>query len=227
MAYFRVRFTGADFRFAFLALGLTLGGCGGGSGQAVTPAGAAPVQAATVSAPSARARGAVAPSGFSALRVSFGRSLLSDNGFLIASYAQKYGIQTIFVPVSGDDISSLLAGNPTTVKNLNAMSAVAKVYMVAGDASWLTTPTVVPRDAAPLANLAALYPQFAGVLYAADPETSPGWKTTQRTTLIASYFTLVQTLLAAPGSSAFREKLFMAHADFAVLSSGSAGSPTP
>ncbi|GAC1585637.1 MAG: hypothetical protein NVS3B28_08650 [Candidatus Velthaea sp.] len=221
-----MRFCRTGFRLVVLFVALIAAGCGGGSGQSATPPVPLQAQGAMRFVPLSAVRAVAGPAGFSATRASFVHSLLCDNGVLIAAYARQYGIQTIFVPVSGDDISSLLAGNPTTVKNLNAISAVAKVYMVSGDASWLAAPSSLPPDAASLAKIAAMYPQFAGILYAADPERSTAWNTTQRPTVIQQYFTLVQTLLSAPGASAFHETFFIAHPDFATLLSGTTGSPT-
>ena len=160
------------------------------------------------------------------MRATFLHSLICDNGILIANYAKRYGVTTIFVPVSGDDISSLVAGNPTTVKNLNAMTAVANTYIVTGDVSWLNAPTTVPADVTALVRVAQLYPQLKGVLYAIDPESAPSWATHKAAT-IRSYFTLLSTLLGAPGASAFSKVILPAHADFATLpNSGGTASPT-
>jgi hypothetical protein len=164
--------------------------------------------------------------GFAGIRAWFEHSLICDNGILIANYAQQYGITTIFVPVTGDDILGLLANNPTTVKNLNAMTAVASVYFVSGDPTWLASPSIVPSDATSLAKIAALFPQVAGILYAVDPEQSPSWNTSQRQALISSYSTLVQTLLGQAGASAFKQTFFLAHSDWSTLHVGTAGGPT-
>ncbi len=160
------------------------------------------------------------------MRASFEHSLLCDNGILIANYAKQYGITTIFVPIAGDDIISLLANDPTTVKNLDAMTAVANVYFVTGDPTWLATPTTVPADAASLAKIAALYPQVAGILYTVDPEQSTSWNSSQRQALMQSYFTLAQTLMVQPGAAAFKQAFFVADDDWATLHVGSSTGPT-
>ena len=171
-------------------------------------------------------RSASGSPGFAGTRVYFEHSLVCDNGVLIANYVKTYGIKRIFVPVTGDDIISLLANNPNTVKNLNAMSAVATVYMVSGDVSWLSSPTTLPAGVPNLIKIASMYPQFTGILYAVDPETSTSWNS-QRQSVLQSYFTLQQTLLAAPGASSFGHTLFLAHADFATIKYGtSPSSPT-
>jgi hypothetical protein len=166
------------------------------------------------------------PSGFSGMRVTFAHSLLGDNGTLIANYAAQYGISTIYVPVTGEDISALLNANPTTVANLQAMLAVANVYFVDGDLSWLATPTVLPPDVASLASIATMYPQVAGILYAFNPEQSPVWSS-QRQSLIANYFTLIGTIQSAPSAASFSTTLFMAQPNYATFKVGSGpGVPT-
>lgn len=193
---------------AALALAYALAGCSGAAAPHMTP------QAERTSARAATH--AAAAYGLDGVRAVFEHSLVCDNGILIANYAKKYGIGTIFVPVGGDDLSSLLAGNPTTVKNLQAMMAVAKVYMVSGDVSWLSTPTTLPADVPSLAKIAGMYPQLAGIYYAVDPELSPQWNGSGRKALIQQYFTLVQTLLSAPQAAAFAQTWFLAHTDFAT-----------
>jgi len=151
------------------------------------------------------------------------RALLDcDNGILIANYAAQYGISTIYVPVTGDDISSLANANPTTVKNLTAMLAVANVYFVAGDPTWLTTPTVLPPDVASLARIATMFPNLAGILYAFDPEQSAAWNSSQRQTLIANYFTLIGTIQSSPSAASFKSTLFTADTNYATYKVGSA-----
>jgi len=160
------------------------------------------------------------------MRVTFAHSLICDNGVLIANYAAQYGISTIYVPVSGDDISGLVNSNPTTVKNLQAMLAVANVYFVAGAAAWLTTPTVLPPDVVSLASIATMYPGVAGILYDFNPEQSPQWSS-QRQTLIANYFTLIGTIQSSPSAASFPTTLFMARPNYATLKVGSGkGVPT-
>jgi hypothetical protein len=182
------------------------------------------------SVPSLRAtRGgrAAGPNGFSGMRVNFEHSLIGDNGILIANYAKQYGISTIYVPVAGDDISSLANANPTTVNNLHAMIAVANVYLVAGDYTWLATPTVVPPDVASLARIVRTYPMIAGVVYAFDPEQAPGWYSSQQGKLISEYFTLIGTIQNSSYAAAFASTLFLADTNFATLpSSSTPGAPT-
>ena len=164
--------------------------------------------------------------GFSGLRAFFEHSLICDNGVLIANYAAQYHIATIFVPVAGDDITSLLAENSTTVKNLKAMTAVANVYFISGDPTWLSSPATLPADAASLAKIAAIYPKVAGILYDVSPEKSAQWNTGQRQSVIRAYFTLVQTLLAQPNASAFNQTLFAADDDWGVIRDGGPSGPT-
>ncbi|MEO9262713.1 MAG: hypothetical protein ABI282_01340, partial [Candidatus Baltobacteraceae bacterium] len=210
-------------RLSLLALAALLANCGGAGGTLTPTAPANHTRTAML----ARNPFAAPPSGFAGTRAAFQHSLVCDNGMLIANYAKTYGITTIFVPVGGDDIVSLLANNPTTVKNLNAMSAVAKVYMVTGDVSWLSSPTKVPSDVPSLVKIAQMYPQVAGVLYSVDPEASSSWNSSKRQALLQQYFTLIQTLLAVPGRSAFSQIFFLAHPDFATVKyGGQQASPT-
>ncbi len=162
----------------------------------------------------------VSAAGFGGTRVTFEHSLICDNGILIAAYAAHYGITTIYVPVTADDISSLLNRNPTTVKNFQAMLAVAKVYIVAGDATWLATPSTLPTDVASLARIATMFPTVAGILYAFDPEQSTAWNSSQRPALIAAYFTLIATIQDSQSASAFATSLFLAHTDYGAIKSG-------
>ncbi len=219
---------GVGFRFAIFALVAALAGCGGSSGnQTPLASGMSPVIPG--SAPLAsriRPFDTPPPSGFAGTRIYFEHSLICDNGVLIASFVKQYGISTIYVPVANDDIISLLAGNPNTVKNLNAMAAVARVYIVTGDVSWLSTPTIVPTDVTSLTQIATMYPQFAGVLYAVDPEAATGWDSSKRQAIVTQFFTLEQTLLAAPGASNFKETHFLAHADYATIHNGGSKGPT-
>lgn len=210
-----MRLTGSAVAVS-IAAGLALTGCGGRQHAALPPQTAG-----------ARTRLSVHPageSGFAGTRATFEHSLVCDNGVLIANYAKQYGITTIFVPVGGDDIGSLLAGNPTTVKNLQAMMSVATVYMVSGDVSWLSSPTSVPADVPNLGKIAAMYPSLGGILYAVDPEQSAQWNTGGRQTVIQNYFTLVQTLLDAPAQQQFAQTWFLAHADFGSVKVGNSGS---
>jgi len=161
------------------------------------------------------------------MRVTFAHSLICDNGILIANYAAQYGISTIYVPVTGDDISSLANGNPTTVNNLNAMLAVANVYFVSGSSTWLATPTVLPPDVVSLAQIATMFPNVAGILYDFDPEKSAGFNTSQRQALIANYFTLIGTIQSSPSAAAFKTTLFTADTSFATYKVRSLpGAPT-
>jgi len=167
------------------------------------------------------------PNGFSGMRVTFEHSLIGDNGILIANYAKQYGISTIYVPVAGDDVSSLANANPTTINNLHAMIAVANVYLVAGDYTWLKTPTVIPSEVASLAHIVAAYPKLAGVVYSFEPEQAPGWYSSGRGKLITDYFTLIGTIQNSSYANAFASTLFLAGTDFATLpSSSTPGAPT-
>jgi len=160
------------------------------------------------------------------MRVTFAHSLICDNGTLIANYAVQYGISTIYVPVTGEDISALANANPTTVKNLQAMMAVASVYFVSGATSWLTTPTVLPPDVASLASIATMYPGIAGILYDFNPEQAATWSS-QRQTLIANYFTLIGTIQSSASATSFPTTLFMAQPNYATYKVGSGpGAPT-
>lgn len=167
------------------------------------------------------------PNGFSGMRATFEHSLIGDDGILIANYAKQYGISTIYVPVAGDDISSLANANPTTVNNLHAMLAVANVYLVAGDYTWLMTPTVIPPEVASLSHIVAAYPKIAGVVYAFNPETAPGWYSSQQGKLISDYFTLIGTIQNSSYAAAFASTLFLADTNFSTLpSSSTPGAPT-
>ena len=221
-------------RFALISL-LALTACSAGNGSSAAFAPGRPpstVVSAAQSLPltsdvtSSIARAGPGVGGFAAVRASFEHSLICDNGILIANYAKQYGISTIFVPVSGDDITSLLDYNPTTIKNLQAMIAVANVYFVSGDPTWLDSPSTVPPDAASLAHIAAQHPKVAGILYAVDPEGSSAWNSSQRQSLIASYFQLVHTLLAQPNAAAFKQVFFVADSDWSTVHDGGPSGPT-
>jgi hypothetical protein len=205
---------------------LVLNGCGSAGGARYAPtqsqsdASARSTHAIRVT----RSVVKVSQDGFSGMRASFEHSLVCDNGILIAQYAKTYGITTLYVPVAGDDITSLQAGNPTTMANLQAMTNVATVYFVTGDPTWLNTPTALPADAAALARIAAANPNVAGIFYAVDPEASPRWAS-NRSGVVASYFTLLTTLQSAPGAASFKSTLFLAHPDFATIVD--AGAPNP
>jgi hypothetical protein len=164
------------------------------------------------------------PSGFGGMRVTFEHSLICDNGELIAQYAQRYGITTIYVPVSGDDVASLENRNPTTIKNLQAMTSVAAVYFVTGSTAWIATPMTLPPDVPALARIAAANPRVAGVLYDIDPEASGNWTNNPQSVLV-NYFALLGTLQSAAGASSFKTALFLAHPDFATIVY--AGAPHP
>ena len=157
----------------------------------------------------------VAPYGFASIRARFEHSLICDNGVLIANYARAYGLSTIFVQLGGDDVSSLIARNPTTVKNLQAMIAVARVYLVVGDTSWLATPTTVPGDAVSAAYIAREYPQVAGVLYDIDPTELAAWNSNQRQALAQAYLTLATTLVTMPNATSFKDTQFVANEQLA------------
>jgi hypothetical protein len=171
-----------------------------------------------------RKRAVAGPSGFAGVRAVFEHSLVCDNGILIAEYAKQYGITTIYVQVAGDDLSSLLAGNPTTVNNLNAMLAVASVYVVTGKDAWIESPTSVPSDVTSLISIAAKFP-LSGVLYTLDPEALPQWKTQQQAT-IQNYFEFVSTLENAPGASNFPSTLFTTDLNYATIASGNSSGST-
>jgi hypothetical protein len=203
---------------------MALAGCGGGSTSGAPYAPSASLSIARA-ASSAATPG---PHGFAGMRVGFEHSLICDNGVLIGAYAKKWGITTIYVPVAGDDVASLENRNPTTIKNLQAMTSVANVYFVTGDTSWLATPTSLPPDAAALARIAAANPRVAGVLYAVDPEAAADWNSNKRQSVVSSYFALVSTLQSAPGASSFKQSLFLSHPDFATVTyTGSTSQPPP
>jgi len=162
----------------------------------------------------------LAPYGFSAIRARFEHSLICDDGLLIANYARTYGASTIFVQLGGDDETSLLARNPTTVKNLQAMIAVANVYLVVGDPSWLATPTAVPPDARAAAAIAEQFPRIEGVLYDVDPTGLAAWNSSQRQALAQAFLALSGTLLAMPGAAAFKATTFTANAQLAGVHVG-------
>ncbi len=206
---------------------IALAGCAGPGASLTTASATQLAQVRTTGlARSAKPKSATTE-GFAGLRVSFEHSLLGDNGILIAQYAKTYGITTIYVPVTGDDIISLQSGNATTLNNLQAMTNVASVYFVTGDDTWLATPTQVPADATSLAAIAKANPAVAGVLYAVDPEQAANWNSNQRQTIISEYFTLVATLQAAPGASSFKEGLYLSHPDFGtILDEGAPQQPT-
>jgi len=205
-----------------------LTGCGSTAALDASPAVASVPSVATArngaSAAKARIVRTVSAAGFGGTRVTFEHSLICDNGILIAAFAAHYGISTIYVPVTADDISSLLNRNPTTVKNFEAMLSVAQVYLVAGDATWLATPAALPPDVTSLADIATMFPKVAGILYAFDPEQSTAWNSSQRPALIAAYFTLISTIQNSPSAAAFASSLFLAHTDYGTIKSG--GKPT-
>jgi hypothetical protein len=163
---------------------------------------------------------ALAPFGFSGLRARFEHSLICDDGILIANYARRYGVSTIYVQLGGDDVGSLLARNPTTVKNLQAMIAVANVYLVVGDPTWLGTPTTVPAAAISAASIAKVFPQVAGVLYDVDPAATTAWNSNQRQTLVSAYLTLVNTLTTMPGAASFKSTQFVGDVQYATTHPG-------
>jgi hypothetical protein len=191
-----------------------------GSAPAVATAPILATSRSGASAEAARIVRTVSAAGFGGTRVTFEHSLICDNGILIAAYAAHYGISTIYVPVTGDDISSLLNRNPTTVKNFQAMLAVARVYLVAGDVTWLATPAALPPDVASLARIATMFPKVAGILYAFDPEGLAAWNSSQRPALITAYFALIATIQTSPSASAFAASLFLAHTDYGKIASG-------
>jgi hypothetical protein len=217
-------------RALFLAAAAAFAGCAGAAHPGPTAgSGIAAVGLGTEGVArhkAGRSRQIGTPSGFSGMRVTFAHSLLSDNGILIANYAALYGISTIYVPVTGEDISALVNANPTAVSNLQAMLAVATVYFVDGNTSWLTTPSVLPPDVASLASIATMYPQVAGILYEFNPEQAATWST-QRQTLIANYFTLIGTIQSSPSAASFSTTLFAAQPNFATYKVGiGRGAPT-
>jgi hypothetical protein len=140
-------------------------------------------------------RAAVAGSaGFSAMTVTLTKNVIADDGFVIAQYAKQYGISTIFLDVAGDDVGLLASQNPQESANLNAMLDVASVYVVTGNAAWLSTPTTVPSDVTTIVRtIAPAYPRLAGILYAIAPTS----------TQTAAYFQLLDTLLGGARPYAF------------------------
>jgi hypothetical protein len=209
-----MRLTMNVFRPLFMALAL----CAFGSAAAGSTPRAQRAVAHALSSPAKRAT--TAPYGFSSIRARFEHSLICDDGILIANYAHAYGASTIFVQLGGDDVASLLVRNPQTVKNFQAMIAVAKVYVVIGDPSWLASPTSVPAAAAQAAAIARAYPQIAGVLYDVDPAATPAWNSNQRQMLVQEYLTLASTLLAMPGATSFKQTQFVADTQFATTHVG-------
>jgi hypothetical protein len=146
-------------------------------------------------------------SGFRAIGVTFTYSLIGDNGFLIADFAKRYGVRTVFLPVNFRDAGNLLARNPTTVANLNALFACCHVYMLTGDETWLEQPKVVPGVAYVLSQrIGPMYPNFAGILYDVEPQEYPEWNTNRQAT-IERYFTLLDTLFLRPVPRAYGRTL--------------------
>ena len=192
---------------ALLAIALgTLAGCSGGgsvpapgAGPVAAPGGVSALSQArgSASAPS-RTRGGVTtegPMGFSAMKADFSKNTIADEGLVVANFAKTYGVKTIFLHVTGDDIGLLESRDPQTVKNLNAMFDVATVYVTTGDASWLASPTKVPQPVDDIVRkIAPLYPRFAGILY--DIEPLP--------TQEQQYFQLLDTLFGGSNPYAFR-----------------------
>jgi len=198
------------------ALGCFAAAAAGGPAQAATPFGA-------VRSPHAFARHAhppaqSGPAGFAAMKVNFGKTVIGDQGFVIASYAKTYGISTIFLTVAGDDISLLEAHDPVTVSNLQAIFNVANVYILTGDPSWLNNPTTVPAAVTALVrNVAPAYPQFAGILYEIEPQA------TQRT----AYFQLLNTLFGGSQPYAFGNTMLEVKPNWwALPNSSGGGSPS-
>jgi hypothetical protein len=141
------------------------------------------------------------PAGFRAVSATFTKSLISDDGMLIAEFAKRYGIRTIFLPIQGQDIPNLLARNRATVRNLRALFDTCTVYMETGDVSWLTHPGSLPADARVLAQqIGPMYPHFAGILYDIEPQDDPTWDSNRQGT-IDRYFTLLDTLFTAHAPS--------------------------
>jgi len=132
---------------------------------------------------------------FSAMTVTLSKNVIADEGFVIANYAKRYGITTIFLNVAGDDVGLLAAKESQESANLHAMTQVASVYVVTGDPSWLASPTTVPSDVATIVGtIAPQFPGLAGMLYNITPTS----------TQTAAYFQLLNTLLG--GSRPYRFK---------------------
>ncbi len=129
------------------------------------------------------------------MTVSLNRNVIADEGFVIANYAKRYGITTIFLNVAGDDIGLLASKDAQEAANLHAMTQVASVYVVTGDPSWLASPTTVPSDVATIVGtIAPEFPGLAGMVYNITPTS----------TQTAAYFQLLDTLLG--GSQRYRFK---------------------
>jgi len=123
--------------------------------------------------------------GFSAMKVTLSRTLIADQGKVVANYARLYGIKTIFLQISGDDVDLLDVHDPLTTENLNALFDVAHVFAVVGSPSWLDTPRTVPAIVASfVTQIAPSYPRFAGILYDITPDVSQE----------RAYFELLDTL---------------------------------
>jgi hypothetical protein len=160
---------------------------------------------------------AYAPSGFSSMRVRFEHSLIADDGALVANYERRFGISTVFVQLGGDDTAGLIDRNPTTVKNIQAMLAVGKVYFVIGDPAWLSAPATPPTEIVTAAKIARAYPGISGVLIDLDPARLPAWNTNARQTLVSEYLTLVGTILAMPSLASFKQTQFVADTRFLLV----------
>jgi hypothetical protein len=136
--------------------------------------------------------------GFSAMTVTLSKNVIADDGYVIAQYAKQYGITTIFLDVAGDDVGLLASQDPQESANLNAMLDVASVYIVTGDASWLSTPAAVPSDVTTIVHtIAPAFPRLAGILYDVEPTS----------TQTAAYFQLLDTLLGGSKPYAFGKTL--------------------
>jgi endoglucanase len=132
------------------------------------------------------------------MTVTLSKNVIADDGYVIAEYAKQYGISTIFLDVAGDDVGLLAAQDPQESANLNAMLAVASVYVVTGNASWLTTPASVPSDVTTIVRtIAPAFPKLAGILYDVAPTSSQ----------TAAYFQLLDTLLGGSRPYAFGKTL--------------------
>jgi len=124
--------------------------------------------------------------GFSAMKVRLSRTVIADQGRVVADYARLYGIKTIFLEISATDESLLQQADPLTTKNLDALFGAARVFAVLGSPSWLYAPRTVPAEVtAFVTRIAPSYPQFAGILYDIQPDISQE----------RAYFQLLDTLV--------------------------------
>ena len=211
---------------ACAAAALLFAGCGGGS-HALVPAGA-PVDTQAANGALTASAGMRLPAGVHVLRVpglnrfrsqrrvnatqasyvnvmvvSVPLAQIRFTGFAIANYAQTYGISTILVFMDESEFSFFVNNDQAMTANINAMAAVADLYMYSGDATWLKNPNVVPHDANVLTQqIAPKWPQFKGIIYHIPPQDYSTWNSDRKGT-IKRYFTLLNTLFSGGTSYSF------------------------